>query len=126
MQNGIDDLQRRSAGLGLDVHGDAPSVVGDGDGVAGVDGHGDVLTVAGKGLIDGIVHDLINQMVQTGNRGGADIHTGTLANRFQTLQNLNLGSVIFLVYIGDVHFIFGHFLSSFRFLLVLFVLPLSF
>ena len=42
MQDRIDDLERGAAGLGLNVHGDAAAVIGDGDGVAGVDRHGDV------------------------------------------------------------------------------------
>ena len=65
VQNGIYHLQSGPARLGLDVYGDAPAVVGDGDGIALVDGHGDVRAVARQRLVDGIVHDLIHQMVQT-------------------------------------------------------------
>ena len=36
MQDRIDDLERGAAGLGLNVHGDAAAVIGDGDGVAGL------------------------------------------------------------------------------------------
>ena len=95
VQDRKDDLQSGASGLGLDIHGDAASVVPDRDRVAGVDRDHDVIAVAGQGLVDGIVHDLIDQMVQTGLRGGADVHAGTLANRLQTLQDLDLRAAVF-------------------------------
>ena len=65
VQDGIDDLKCGLAGLGLNVDGDAAAIVGDGDGVALVDGHNDVLAVSGQRLVDRVVDDLIDQMVQT-------------------------------------------------------------
>ena len=65
MEHRENNLQRRLTGLGLDVHGDTPAVIGDGDGVSGVNGDGDVLAVPRQGLVDGIVHDFIHQVVQT-------------------------------------------------------------
>ena len=108
VEYGINDLQRRPPGLGLDVHGDAAAVVGNGDGVAGVDGDGDVLAVARQRFIDGVVHDLIDQMMKARAGGRADIHTGTLAHRFQTLQNLNLRAAVFLCYFRFVRHNFLH------------------
>ena len=37
----------------------------------------------------------VNQMVQAGGGGGADIHTWPFPDRFQPFQHLDLGSVIF-------------------------------
>ena len=88
VQHGEHHLQRGTSRLRLHVHGDAAAVVGDGDGVAGVDGHGDIRAVPGQRLVDGVVHDLIDQMVQSAGAGGADIHTGALAHRLQALQHL--------------------------------------
>ena len=65
VQDGIDDLERGLAGLGLNVDGDTAAVVGDGDGVALVDSHNDVLAVACQRLVDRVVDDLIDQMVQS-------------------------------------------------------------
>ena len=73
MQDRIDDLERGAAGLGLNVHGDAAAVIGDGDGVAGVDRHGDVGAVAREGLVD-----------------GADIHARTFPDGLQPLKDLDL------------------------------------
>ena len=52
--------------------------------------HQNFVAMAGKGLIDGIVHHLVDEMVQTPRACGADIHPRPLPNRFQTFQNLDL------------------------------------
>ena len=61
MQDGIDHLQGRAASLRLNIHGNAPSVVGDGDGLSWIDGDGNMLAVPGQSFVNGIVHDLIDQ-----------------------------------------------------------------
>ena len=40
----------------------------------------DLIAVTGQSLVDGIVYDLIHQMMETGGRGGTDIHAGPLAD----------------------------------------------
>ena len=95
VQHGVHDLQRGLARLRLNVHGDAAAVVGDGDGIALVDGHGDVPAVARQRFIHGVVHDLIDQMVQTRHTGRADVHAGPLSDRLQPFEHLNLTGVIF-------------------------------
>ena len=102
VEHRVHNLQRGPPGLGLNVHGDAPAVVGDGDGVAGVDGHGNMLAVARESLVNGVVHDLVDQMVQAGRRCGADIHTGALAHRLQAFQHLDLLRAVFLGYLGFI------------------------
>ncbi len=64
VEHGVYHLQGGTSGLGLDVHGDAPAIVGDLDDVAGQNVHRDVLTVTRQGLINGVVHDLVDQVVQ--------------------------------------------------------------
>ena len=66
------------------------------DDVPFLDADLDMGTEARQGLIDGVVHDLIHQVVQARGRGGADIHARPLAHRFQPLQHLDLGGVVFL------------------------------
>ena len=106
VEDGEHHLQGGLSGLGLDVHRDTASVVGDRDGIAGVDGHRNVGAVAGQSLIDGVVHDLIHQMVQAGLRGGADVHSRTLPHRLQPLQHLDLRAAIFMLHLGGVQFQF--------------------
>ncbi len=68
-------------------HGDAAAVVGHGDRVVGVDGDGHLVAEAGQGLVDGVVHDLIDEVVQTENTGRADVHPGALADGLQAFQD---------------------------------------
>ena len=56
-----------------------------------------MVAVTGQGLVDGVVHDLVDQMVQSALTGGTDIHAGALAHRFQALQDLNLTGVVLVV-----------------------------
>ena len=88
VQHGEHHLQGGPARLGLNIHGNTTAVIGDGDGVTLVDGHGNVRAVAGQRLVDGVVHDLIYQVVQTAGAGGADIHTRPLPHSLQPLQYL--------------------------------------
>ena len=105
VQNGIDDLKCGLAGLSLNIDGDAAAVIGDGDGIALVDGHNDVLAVSGQCFVDCVIDDLIDEVVQTGGGGRADIHTGSFPHCFQTLQNLNLLRAVFLCYFRFVRHI---------------------
>ena len=100
VKDGIHHLQSGFARLGLDVHRDAAAVVGDLDDVAGEDVHGDVGAVARQRLVDGVVHDLIDQMVKAGGRGGADVHTRALAHRLQSLQHLDLRAAVLVLGMG--------------------------
>ena len=94
MEHGIHNLQRGPPGLGLDIHGDAAAVIGDGDGVAGVDGNGDMLTVSRQCFIDGVIHDLVYKVMQTARARRADVHTRAHTHRFQTFKDLDLTGVI--------------------------------
>ena len=111
VQDGENDLKRRPSGLRLNIDGNAAPVIHNGDGVALVDRHADLRAVAGKRLVDGVVHDLIDQVVQAAGAGRADIHARTLAHGFQTLENLNLRGVVFFRYGGDHVLFFLHWCS---------------
>ena len=115
VEDGVHHLQGGLAGLGLNVHGNAPAIVHHGDGAVLVDLHQDIRAVACQGLVDGVVHDLIHQMVKTGGGGGADIHTGPLADSLQPLQNLDLRGIIFMLRLGThQNFVFSHVGSPFK------------
>ena len=66
VQHGEYDLECGLAGLRLDVHGDTAAVIADADDVARLDGELDVAAVARERLVDGVVDDLIHQVVQAG------------------------------------------------------------
>ena len=61
----------------------------DGDRIVDVDGDIDFGAVAGQSFIDGIIHDFVDQMVQTRFARRPDIHGGPFAHRLQTFQNFD-------------------------------------
>jgi len=80
---------------GVRIDRDATAVVDHAHGAVFEDGHLDVVGVAGEGLVDGVVDDLVHEMMQTARPGRADVHAGALAHRLETLQDLDLiGAVV--------------------------------
>ena len=55
------------------------------------------VAVAGQRLVDGVVHDLPDQVVQAALAGGADVHAGALADRLEPLEHLDRGGVVLAV-----------------------------
>jgi hypothetical protein len=68
---------------GCGVGGDAATVVDDPHTAVVEQGHLDPVAEAGQRLVDGVVHDLGHQVVQTALAGGADVHPGALADRLE-------------------------------------------
>ena len=50
--------------------------------------------VSGKGLIDGIIYNFVDQMMKSSGGCGSNVHAGTLANCLKSFQNLNVISRI--------------------------------
>ena len=50
----------------------------------------DRVAPTGEGLVDAVVNELDNEMVQATEVRGSDVHPGASANRFETLENLDL------------------------------------
>ena len=98
MQHSKYNFQCRLTCLRLDVYGDTTTIIGNGNRVTGIDGHSNIFTVSGQSFVNGIIHNFIDQVVQTGRRSRSDIHTGSFSDCFQTFQNLDLLSAIFLCY----------------------------
>ena len=63
----------------------------------------DVLAVPGEGFVDGVVDDFVDEVVQPGGRGVADVHAGILTDVRGILQGLH---VVFgvLALRGEVQF----------------------
>ena len=89
MQHREHDFKRRTAGLCLNVHGNTAAIIYHGNGSVGINLHQNFRAIPCQRFVDGVIYDLIHQMVQTGRRRGPDIHAGPLTNRLQPLQNLN-------------------------------------
>ncbi len=94
VQDGVGDGRRRNPLFRVDAGGDAAAVVLDPDDVPRQDIDLDPGTVPRQSLVDRVVDDLLDQMVQAGQAGRADIHTRALADRFQPFQHLDLRFIV--------------------------------
>ena len=70
----------------MHVDRDAAAVVDDPDAAVGEQGDLDAVGVAGHRLVDGVVDDLLDQVVQAALAGRADVHAGPLADRLEALR----------------------------------------
>jgi len=46
--------------------------------------------MTGEGFVDGVVHDFVDEVVQTARSGGSDVHSGTLANGLESFEDLDI------------------------------------
>src|SRR5439155_15862111 len=96
VQLGHDHFGRGNAFAFVDVGGDAAAVVGDGGAAVGVEDHLDARRIAGEGFVDGVVHHLVDHVVQArAVVGVADVHAGALAHGVEALQDLDRFSAVF-------------------------------
>ncbi len=95
MELGHDDLGRRHAFFLVDVDGDAAAVVAHGDRAVAVERDVDQVAIAGQGFVDGVVHHLIDHVMQAGAVVGvADIHARPLAHGIEPAQDLDRFGVV--------------------------------
>src|SRR5215203_79918 len=87
VEDGEDDLCRRAPLFLHRLNRDAAAVVLDRAAVVRMEDDADGVAVAGEGLVDRIVDDLVHQVVKTAGAGRADVHAGTFANRLQPLED---------------------------------------
>ena len=90
VQHGIDDLERGAPRLRLNVDRDTTAVINNGDGVALVDRHLDLRAVACERLVNGVIHNFVNEVVQAARGRGADVHARALAHRLKPFEHLDL------------------------------------
>ncbi len=100
------DFERRLALLLVEVRRDTPAVVLDGDRVVLVDRHVYIGAVSGQRLVDRVVHDLVDEVVETLLADVADIHGRAFAHRFEALEDLDVRRGIRLFLFLNV-FLFG-------------------
>ena len=73
--------------LGVQPDRDATAVVDHLDAATVEQADEDGVAVAGQCLVDGVVHHLVDQVVQAALTGGTDVHAGTLADRIEALKD---------------------------------------
>ena len=90
----------RCLAAGVLVDRNTSSVVDNRYRVVNVDGDTDGVAVSPQRFIDGVVDDLIDQVMEPRCTGRPDVHCRARADRLEALQNLDLvGAVVFTV--GD-------------------------
>ncbi len=91
VQDRHDDLESRLPQFDVLVDRNAAAVVSHPDRAVGANGDVDVIAVARDRLVHAVIHDLVDQMVQTTGISAADIHSRPPSNGFQALEHLNIG-----------------------------------
>ena len=94
VQHGENDLDRRLLLGRVHVDRHAAPVVDDPDSTVGQQGDLDTVAESGQSLVDGVVHHLPHEVVQSALAGGPDVHTGSLAYGFEPFQNGDRTAVI--------------------------------
>ena len=78
----------------MHAYRNSPAVICHGAGTILLQIHFDLAAEACQMLIHGVVHDLVDQMVQSFGRNTSDVHTGTFPNCFQSLQDRDTVRII--------------------------------
>ena len=92
-----DQLDRRHLEFRMHVDRNAAAVVANGNRAIDVDGHFDLGAITGEMFVDRVVEHLENAVMQAALVGVADIHARAFPDRFETLEFVDLGGVVFLV-----------------------------
>jgi hypothetical protein len=90
MEHGEDDFRRRLATFLVGVHGNAAAVVPHRAGPVGVQDDLDAVAVARQRLVNGVVHDLVDEVVEPIGPGVADVHGRPLAHGLEALEDLDV------------------------------------
>ena len=90
----------------MHIHWNTAAIIDDRDAVIRMDRDIHLIAVASQRLIDRVIDDLIDQMMQTALRRTADIHTRTLADGLEALQNLDLSGTIITFDSGNLGTLF--------------------
>jgi hypothetical protein len=97
VKSGKNNLQGTYVSLFMEFNRNAPAVILDGTGAIGVDVDDYIVTITCEGLIDGIIQDLIDQMVQPIKAAVANIHIRSFTYRVNTAEDFYFAGVVSMV-----------------------------
>ena len=89
VQHRQDDFRRRLSAFVL-VDRNATAVVDDSHRFVDVNRDVDLIAESRQRFVDGVVDDLVDEMMQPGRPGRSDVHRRTFLDGLETLENLNL------------------------------------
>ena len=105
MELGHDDLGGGNPFLGMDIHRNAAPVIGNRGRSVRVQGDRHQIAMPGQRLVDGVVHHLVDHVVQArAVVGVTDIHARPLPDRIKAAQDLDRLGAIFSVFAGHAVF----------------------
>ena len=81
------DRQRRQILLGHEVDRDAVTPVPNRDGMVRMEDHLDALVASREGLVDGVVDDLVEEVMEAPLTRRADVHARAQPDRLEALEN---------------------------------------
>jgi len=96
VQLGENDLHAGDAQIGMQIHGHAAAVIPHGSRAVLMQRDRHLGGITAHELVNGVVHDLPQQVVKPLAAGGSYIHAGPDADRFQTFQHLDTVRIITL------------------------------
>jgi hypothetical protein len=85
----------------MDIHGNTPAVIFNRTAPVCLDPYDDRIARPGHGLVDGVVQDLIDQMMEPIDPTIADIHLRPFADRVQATEDLDATGVVSLLRLHD-------------------------
>ena len=100
MKGGHNQFQGGYLFDGVLIHRNTPAIVLNSNRVIFMDGHADFCTVAGKGLINGVIHHLINKVVQSLFSSIANVHGRSFAYCLKTVKYLYLISAVIILFLN--------------------------
>ena len=90
VEPGHNQLQSADSLGRMDIHRNTPAIILHPDHIVPFQHHQDSIAEALHSLVHRVIHHLENQMMETVDSGGPDVHTRALAHRLKTLQNLDV------------------------------------
>src|SRR3546814_20728371 len=78
--------------FGVNIDRDAPAIVPYGNGIVFMDRYENLVTMTCHGLVDGVIHHFIDQMMQPFGAYITDIHSRAFAHRLQAFKTLYIFS----------------------------------
>jgi len=88
------DLDGGTPPFSITATGIPAAVVCDGHRVVGVDDDRNLAAEARERLVDGVVDDLVDEVVKAHHARRADVHAGTLADRLEALEDRDVLCVV--------------------------------
>jgi hypothetical protein len=113
MQNCHDHLEGGAMLLFVHVHGDSTAIILNRDAVVFVDAHVYFVAIACQGFVDGVVDNLIDQVVEAAEIDVADVHGWTHADGLKTFEYGDVaGAVVVLSLLFFAHIIMCFFIQK--------------